>query len=156
MLTQLCNRAFYTEELNRLTRKGPWPVSVIAIDLNGLKRVNDEDGHAAGDAMLRRVGEVLSKAVDSPGWPARIGGDEFAVLLPTTDERGVSAMRDRILSLLDLNNQFYPGHHLSLAIGIASCDTAAQVEATLNAADKAMFREKARYYEEAQLDRRRN
>ena len=58
VLTQLRNRAFYAEELNRLTRKGPWPLSVIAIDLNGLKVVNDEQGHAAGDSMLRRVGEV--------------------------------------------------------------------------------------------------
>ena len=60
------------------------------------------------------------------------------------------------MCIRDRNNQFYPGHHLSLAIGIATCDTAAQVEATLNAADKAMFHEKARYYEEAQLDRRRH
>lgn len=66
VLTQLRNRAFYAEELNRLTRKGPWPLSIIAIDLNGLKVVNDEQGHAAGDSMLRRVGEVLAKAVDAP------------------------------------------------------------------------------------------
>ena len=66
VLTQLRNRAFYTEELNRLSRKGPWPLSMLAIDMNGLKVVNDEHGHTAGDAMLRRMGEVLSKAVDAP------------------------------------------------------------------------------------------
>ena len=82
VLTQLRNRAFYAEELNRITRKGPWPLSIIAIDLNGLKVVNDEQGHAAGDSMLRRVGEVLAKAVDLPACAARIGGDEFTVLLP--------------------------------------------------------------------------
>lgn len=65
VLTQLRNRAFYMEELNRLVRKGPWPVAVVVVDLNGLKVINDEYGHAAGDAMLRRVGEVLIKAVDS-------------------------------------------------------------------------------------------
>ena len=92
VLTQLRNRAFYMEELNRLSRKGPWPLSVIAIDMNGLKTVNDEHGHAAGDAMLRRVGEVLAKAVDAPACAARIGGDEFMVLLPATDERGAQAM----------------------------------------------------------------
>ncbi|MDM0019271.1 sensor domain-containing diguanylate cyclase [Variovorax saccharolyticus] len=149
VLTQLCNRAFYTEELHRLSRKGPWPVSIIAIDLNGLKRINDEDGHAAGDAMLRRVGEVLSKAVDAPGWPARIGGDEFAVLLPTTDERGVAAMRDRILSLLDLNNQFHAGqsgHVVSLAIGVATCGSGDQLEAALLRADRAMYEDKAQHY----------
>ncbi|MEG2632375.1 MAG: sensor domain-containing diguanylate cyclase, partial [Comamonas sp.] len=109
VLTQLRNRAFYMEELNRLSRKGPWPLAMVAIDMNGLKAVNDEHGHAAGDAMLRRLGEVLAKAVDDPSCVARIGGDEFMVLLPATDERGAIAMQERILSLLEMNNQFYPG-----------------------------------------------
>ena len=61
-LTRLRNRAYYVEELNRISRKGPWPLSVVAMDLNGLKTVNDNQGHAAGDAMLRRAGEVLAKA----------------------------------------------------------------------------------------------
>ncbi len=156
-LTRLRNRAFYVEELNRITRSGPWPLSVLAMDLNGLKRVNDDEGHAAGDALLRRIGEVLTTAAANQTWCiARIGGDEFVALLPGADGRVAQALQERIASIIELNNQFYPGHHLSLAIGIATCDTSAQVEATLNAADKAMFSDKARYYEEAQLDRRRN
>ncbi len=154
VLTQLRNRAFYAEELNRLTRKGPWPLSVIAIDLNGLKVVNDEQGHAAGDSMLRRVGEVLAKAVDAPACAARIGGDEFTVLLPGTDERGALALQERIISMLDLNNQFYPGQHLSLAMGIASCQSGDAVEATINRADQAMYAEKNRYYQQKNIDRR--
>ncbi len=156
-LTRLRNRAFYVEELNRITRKGPWPLSVLAMDLNGLKRVNDDEGHAAGDALLRRVGEVLTTSAADQHWCiARVGGDEFVALLPGADDRAARALKERIESIIELNNQFYPGHHLSLSIGIASCDAAAQVEATLNAADKAMFLAKARYYEEAELDRRRN
>ena len=57
--------------------------------------------------------------------------------------------------MIELNNQFYPGHRLSLAIGVASCQSAAQVEATLHEADQAMFREKARFYEESQIERRK-
>lgn len=154
VLTQLRNRAYYAEELNRLTRKGSWPLSVIAIDLNGLKVVNDEHGHAAGDSMLRRVGEVLAKAVDAPACAARIGGDEFTVLLPGTDKRGAQALQDRIVSMLDLNNQFYPGQHLSLAMGIASCQSGDAVEATINRADQAMYAEKNRYYQQKNIDRR--
>jgi diguanylate cyclase (GGDEF)-like protein len=155
-LTRLRNRAFYVDELNRITRKGPWPLSVLAMDLNGLKRVNDDEGHAAGDALLRRVGEVLTTATSDQAWcVARVGGDEFVALLPGADERVAKALHERILSIIELNNQFYPGHHLSMAVGMATCETAAQVEATLNLADKAMFSEKARFYEEAQLDRRR-
>jgi diguanylate cyclase (GGDEF)-like protein len=157
VLTQLCNRTYYTEELNRLSRKGPWPVSIVAIDLNGLKRLNDQEGHAAGDSLLRRMGEVLDKAVDPPAWPARIGGDEFAVLLPMTDERGADAMRERILTLLEMNNQFHAGqsgHALSLAIGLATCHAGESLEAALQRADRAMYEDKARYYETTGIDRR--
>lgn len=154
VLTRLRNRAYYVEELNRLSRKGPWPLSVLAIDLNGLKRVNDEQGHAAGDAMLRRAGEVLSKSVDAPACAARTGGDEFAVLLPGADERVAKVVVDRIGSVLELNNQFYPGQPLSLAIGMATCPSGDQIEAALNRADQAMYAEKARFYSESSHDRR--
>ena len=158
VLTQLRNRTYYTEELNRLQRKGPWPVSVLSIDLNGLKQVNDEEGHAAGDALLRRVGEVLGKVVDEPAWPARVGGDEFAILLPVTDERGAEAVRDRILKLIELNNQFYAGrsgHALSLAIGIATCDGTEPLDAALVRADRAMYIDKANHYSAQGVERRR-
>jgi diguanylate cyclase (GGDEF)-like protein len=154
VLTQLRNRAYYMEELNRLSRKGPWPLSVIAMDMNGLKAVNDEHGHAAGDAMLRRVGEVLAKAVDAPACAARIGGDEFMVLLPATDERGALAVQERIVSLLELNNQFYPGQSVSLSMGLSCCRAGDQIEAAVHRADQAMYAEKARYYQEREVDRR--
>jgi diguanylate cyclase (GGDEF)-like protein len=132
-------------------------VSIVAIDLNGLKQLNDHEGHAAGDSLLRRMGEVLDKAVDPPAWPARIGGDEFAVLLPLTDERGAEAMRERILTLLEMNNQFHAGqsgHALSLAIGLATCNAGESLESALQRADRAMYDDKARYYETSGLDRR--
>jgi len=154
VLTGLRNRAYYVEELNRLTRKGPWPVAVIAIDLNGLKAINDEHGHAAGDAMLRRAGEVLAKAVDASACTARIGGDEFCVLLPMTDERGAQALMERIISLQELNNQFYPGQALSLSMGVAVAMSGDQIEAAAHQADQAMYAEKARYYAAMGLDRR--
>jgi diguanylate cyclase (GGDEF)-like protein len=125
-------------------------VSVLLIDLNGLKQVNDDDGHAAGDALLRRVGEVLGQAVEGPAWPARVGGDEFAVLMPATDERSAETVRERILSMVDLNNQFYAGrsgHVLSLAIGLATCEVGEPLENALLRADKAMYRDKAAHYE---------
>lgn len=156
VLTRLRNRAFYTEELNRLSRRGPWPLSILVIDLNGLKHINDEFGHAAGDAMLRRMGEVLSKAVDTPACAARTGGDEFAVLLPGADERAALATMERIQSILTLNNQFYPGQTLSLAMGVATCASADQVDNALYEADQSMYAEKTRYYGERERNRRQH
>jgi diguanylate cyclase (GGDEF)-like protein len=156
-LTRLRNRAYYVEELNRISRKGPWPLSVLAMDLNGLKTVNDSQGHAAGDAMLRRAGEVLAEAAGSQTalCMARIGGDEFVALLPGSDERVAQGLKERIESMLELNNQFYPGQKISLAMGIASCTNASGVEAAIHAADQAMFEAKTRYYDEANIERRR-
>lgn len=154
VLTQLRNRAFYVEELNRLSRKGPWPLGLIAIDLNGLKHANDTHGHSAGDALLRRMGEVLTKAVDAPACAARIGGDEFMVLLPGTDEHGVLQVQERITLLVELNNQFYPGQALSLAMGAACCSAGGQVEATAHQADQQMYANKLRHYQDRGLDRR--
>ena len=155
-LTRLGNRAFYVEELNRLSRRGPWPLSVVVVDLNGLKRVNDQEGHAAGDAVLRRAGEVLASASERENvCLARIGGDEFVVLMPGADLRSAEILVDRIESMVELNNQFYPGHDLSLAIGIAVCEGVGQMDSALSRADKAMFEAKERHYAEHTLDRRR-
>lgn len=155
-LTRLRNRAFFGEELNRISRKGPWPLSILAMDLNGLKVVNDSQGHAAGDAMLRRVGEVLAKAAgDQHYCIARTGGDEFVALMPGCDERIANGLKERIESMLELSNQFYPGQKISLAMGIATCEAASDVETTLHLADQAMFKAKKIFYEESKLERRR-
>ncbi|MBV8623495.1 MAG: sensor domain-containing diguanylate cyclase [Herbaspirillum sp.] len=145
-LTKLHNRAFMVDELNRLERKGPFPVSVIVADLNGLKDVNDELGHAAGDALLRRVGEVLSKAIERPASVARTGGDEFAILLPTTDERGCVLLMDQIQKLVDVNNQFYSGVSLSLSMGAATAAPGERLEQVVQRADALMYEAKRNYY----------
>lgn len=154
VLTQLRNRSYFADEVNRLSRKGPWPVGVLAIDVNGLKQINDEEGHAAGDALLRRAGEVLAKAVDAPACACRTGGDEFVVLLPGSDEHVTETVRARILNVLDLNNQFYSGQTLSLAIGAASCPEGSMLDQALQTADHAMYEAKKAHYQQHQLERR--
>ncbi len=146
VLTKLRNRSFYVEELNRLERKGPFPVTVIMADLNGLKRINDQLGHAAGDALLRRAGEVLAKALETPFHAARIGGDEFAILMPNTDERGGAAMIDTIRQLVEMNNQFYPGSVLSFSMAAATCQHGERLEAVVQRADLLMYDEKRAFY----------
>jgi len=154
VLTQLCNRAFFEDELNRLERKGPWPITVLAIDLNRLKQTNDQSGHAAGDALLRRAGEVLGKVADKPMCAARIGGDEFILLMPGCDATAGLQMIERVQSLVELNNSFYPGTALSLAMGCATAAQGERLELMVSRADTAMFAAKRDFYAAIGHDRR--
>lgn len=154
VLTKLFNRAYYEDELARLGRKGPWPVSVIAVDLNGLKLVNDQFGHSDGDALLRRTGEVLKKAVGEQACVARTGGDEFMVLLPACDERGAATVVEQIQQVVELNNQFYPGVRLSFSIGVATCSQGERLTDTCKIADGRMYEAKRAHYEALGNERR--
>jgi diguanylate cyclase (GGDEF)-like protein len=155
VLTKLYNRSFYVEEMNRLERKGPRPVTIIVADLNGLKAANDQLGHAAGDALLRRAGEVLAELFAKPHIAARIGGDEFAVLLPAMDEREGAVMMDNLQRLVEINNQFYPGKPLSLSMGAATSRPGERLEDVVKRADLLMFEAKRVYYSSEAYERRR-
>lgn len=147
LLTRLCNRTFFVEEMKRLEARGPWPVAMLMIDLNGLKRVNDEGGHAVGDALLRRAGEVLGKAVERPASVSRTGGDEFVVLLPGKTVADATRLSDEIVRLVGFNNQYHHGQPvLSLSMGAAQADKGESIEAALHHADMAMYADKTRYY----------
>lgn len=154
VLTKLYNRSFYVDELNRIDRKGLQPFSVLMIDINGLKQANDLWGHAAGDALLRRAGEVLAKTVEKPSCAARIGGDEFAVLLPGLDERATEAVAANLATLVVLNNQFYPGLPLSLAVGAATRFEGESIEDAIKRADLLMYRSKQDYHSQPAADLR--
>lgn len=142
VLTKLHNRAFYMDELNRLQRKQLRPVSALIIDLDGLKVANDQRGHDAGDALLRRVGEVLNGAVSMPNHAARIGGDEFAVLMPGADRQAALAMLETIQELLKINNQFYSNAPLDISVGHATSEEGETMEAMVRRADLAMYEQK--------------
>jgi diguanylate cyclase (GGDEF)-like protein len=146
VLTKLYNRSFYLDEINRLERAGLAPTTIIVADLNGLKAANDQLGHAVGDEMLRRAGEILGKVVEKPAHAARIGGDEFVILLPGTEERAGTALAENILKMIDLNNQFYSGPPLSFAIGTATGRAGERLEDVVKRADELMYKAKHAYY----------
>jgi diguanylate cyclase (GGDEF)-like protein len=146
VLTKLYNRAFYADEMNRLERKSLRPVSAIVIDLNGLKDANDQLGHDAGDGLLRRFGEILDGAVSAPNHACRIGGDEFAVLLPGADAKAAGAMVETIMELLNINNQFYSTAPLSMSYGVATSKTGEAMESVVRRADVLMYEHKKAHY----------
>lgn len=146
VLTKLYNRAFYTDELNRLERNSLRPVSAIIIDLNGLKNANDTLGHDAGDMLLRRLGEVLSGVVSPPNHAARIGGDEFAILMPGADRNAATTMVDTVHELLKINNQFYSNAPLGISVGVATIEPGETMEAMIKRADLNMYEQKKAHY----------
>ena len=141
-LTGLHNRRYLgdrlTEELCRLKRNPAGAVSVICIDVNDFKRVNDTGGHAAGDAALIAIGELLVSIVRTQDVVCRLGGDEFVVLLPDTQGDQAARVLDRIKArapTLGLGGR-------ALAIGVASWQPGDDEASLLSRADTRMYVDK--------------
>ena len=142
-LTGLYNRAFFTEEMQRLQKGRDFPITIIVTDLNGLKFINDSLGHHKGDQLLKACAEVLEKSLRSSDILARVGGDEFAVLLPNTSEQQGLKIRNRILEQVEEYNNKNPKLTLSLATGLASAENKEEsLNKTYEKADGAMYQDK--------------
>jgi diguanylate cyclase (GGDEF)-like protein len=116
--------------------------------MNGLKSVNDNNGHDQGDELLRRAGNILSQLIQNTLYSAsRIGGDEFVVLLPGADQTALQTCLDTLNELVVVDNQFYSQQKLLLAIGSATTDENERVEDMLKRADQSMYVKKYEFYE---------
>jgi diguanylate cyclase (GGDEF)-like protein len=115
-------------------------VSLLLIDLDGFKAVNDTHGHAAGDALLCEVADRLREAVRGGDLAARLGGDEFAVLLPGCTTAEADRTAQRILEALRAPVPVDGATvGVSASIGVAAADPADDVESLLHDADLAMY-----------------
>lgn len=146
VMTGLYNRTYFEETVQKLESARRDPVSIIIIDLNYLKRVNDAFGHQAGDKLIRRVAEVLHTAVDSDHIAARIGGDEFAIVLSGNDEDDTADVMKRIQALVVLNNKYYRSPELSISVGSATSYPGLSLERVISLADDNMYKSKAEHH----------
>jgi diguanylate cyclase (GGDEF)-like protein/PAS domain S-box-containing protein len=146
-LTGLANRGAFDEVLSRLEERGPWPVGIIMVDLDGLKQVNDHHGHAAGDELLRRTARVLKSAFRSGDCVARIGGDEFAMLLAGHDVQALAHLSRRLEQALELHNTGHGGTPLRVSMGTAVAHQGERLHVALGNADSSMYAMKRQHHE---------
>ena len=137
-LTGLANRRMWDErieqELERAARSGA-ALSVVVVDLDGFKAVNDASGHAAGDRLLQDIARAWQGVVRGGGdFLARVGGDEFGLLAPGSDELGARALVKRLADAIPQN--------LSASFGVATWDRSEGASALQRRADQVMYRNK--------------
>lgn len=142
-LTGFYNRAWFEAEFERLSRGRAKPVSVLVADLDGLKQVNDRFGHKAGDELLRRAAELLACCCRADDGMARVGGDEFTILLPGMGEVDAAEMLERIRQKMQEERKKPGDNAVSLSLGVATAVDAAGLNAALILADKRMYEDKA-------------
>jgi diguanylate cyclase (GGDEF)-like protein len=138
ILTGLYNRAFFDEELERLAHGRLFPMSIVMADVNNLKTVNDTLGHEAGDNLIRMAARIILGAFRAEDIVARIGGDEFAVLLPGTDKDVAEEVVKRIMGCPEIITG-----QVSIAFGIATAEYKEQLAEALKLSDERMYGHKS-------------
>lgn len=147
-MTGLYNRRFFEEALVRLDTRRSYPLCLLCCDVNGLKLVNDVFGHALGDRLLITVAECLLKSLRTEDVLARMGGDEFSIILPCTTENDIQQIIARIKSKLSSGNLC--GAEVSVSFGYAIKHSAEQcLDQVIRAADELMYQHKT--FESAQM-----
>jgi diguanylate cyclase (GGDEF)-like protein/PAS domain S-box-containing protein len=148
-LTGLYNRRYFNEELKRLHNSRKYPISIIVGDMNRLKDINDNYGHSMGDRYIKRAAEAIKSSVRTEDVVARIGGDEFAIILPETDYSKADDIVDRILARIEEDNKIEElPVPLTIALGFETTDcnnhnpSVKNIRKCYNKADEKMYEQK--------------
>lgn len=145
-LTRLYNRrqleSRLEEELPRVRRGHP--VTVLMMDLDGFKSVNDEHGHLAGDEMLRRIAGAIQESTRAIDVVGRFGGDEFVAILPDTDAEQSKVVAERLVrTVRAIGEGLNPRKPVTVSVGIAVAQPEDDGATVMNSADDAAYRAKA-------------
>ena len=149
-LTGLRNRRGFlvlADQALRMSRRTRAKCALVFIDLDGLKRVNDTRGHAAGDALIADAAAVLGRVFRESDVVGRVGGDEFAVFALLDDHDGATAVSGRLQAEIErFNSQVVPTLRVAMSVGIEEINCAADtpLDVLLSRADRAMYEKKRR------------
>jgi diguanylate cyclase (GGDEF)-like protein/PAS domain S-box-containing protein len=141
-LTGLYNRAYFETELARLQSSRLYPISIFMVDVDEMKTVNDHYGHAAGDEMLRQAARVLRSAFRREDVVARVGGDEFAILVPGATKPVAEAAFTRLIANLEGHKKESNSFPLRLSIGMAIGESGSILSEIFKQADSQMYQDK--------------
>jgi diguanylate cyclase (GGDEF)-like protein len=120
------------------------PFALLLMDVDGLKRINDAHGHAAGDRVLMQVAMSLQRSIRSVDTAARLGGDEFCVAAPEQDTSHAKLLGDRLANAVEQEMATQETPQVGISIGVVSCpEHGDDAEQLLDLADRAMYRAKA-------------
>lgn len=140
-LTGLYNRRFIEDSIRSLDKAGNLPLSIIVMDINGLKLTNDAFGHDLGDLLLKKASKIMKNAIRRNDVLARVGGDEFVLVLPKTDSLETDRIKQRIQN--DAYNATIGPIGISIAIGSATKTKFSQnISKVQKVADNNMYRDK--------------
>jgi len=143
-LTGLYNRRYFINQMNKIKKNAEYPVSIVVGDLDNLKSINDNYGHNIGDEYIKRAAKILKNNFRNYDILARIGGDEFAVILPETDKNEVKLICSRIKEkFINANYEINLKYPLRISLGISTIRNSNQkIESAFINADKNMYKDK--------------
>lgn len=142
-LTQIHNRRYCMEYMNKIKETENTDYTVICFDLNDLKKTNDTYGHTKGDILIKSAAEVIRETFESHGIVARIGGDEFISILNTTLSEEISGLLEQFQSGIQRKNREISNLNMSIAYGCASCSPKEHnIDIIYQTADNRMYEKK--------------
>jgi|GEM_PF-2890702 len=142
-LTGLYNRSYFEQEMSRIEEGRYQSAGIVVCDIDGLKNINDTLGHQSGDEILKASAQVIKESFRKSDVVARIGGDEFAVVIPNADDDSVISACSRTRETISEYNSAHPDFTLSISIGYAvSKKTPFKMHELFREADNNMYKDK--------------
>jgi diguanylate cyclase (GGDEF)-like protein len=142
-LTGAYNRTYFEAEMDRLQKGRRFPVSIIMLDTDDLKQTNDTYGHARGDTLLQTLTNLVKDILRGEEVFARIGGDEFAILLPHAETKAARQVVTRIKAKLEQYARENGAIAIKISIGLGVANEKEDLQEALKRADANMYADKS-------------